>query len=105
MIFNERATVTIVGSSGNPEELSNSLPCRMVHMSVQGMATSQDRDELGARRKFFFDPAFVMPEYAQIIINGETERWNVVAGTFAKLSGPSRQASYRRCEVIRAADG
>lgn len=105
MILNEFATVTTVGSSGTTEELSGALPCRMVHMSVQGMATSQDRDELASRRKFYFDPMFNMPEYAQIQIVGEDELWNVVAGTFAKMAGPSHIPSYKRCEVIRAQDG
>lgn len=104
MILRERARVTTVGDAGDVE-LAASLPCLMVHMSVQGMATSQDRDELGARRKLYFDPSFMMPEYAQIQIIGEDEKWNVVAGTFARMSGPARRPSYKRCEVIRASDG
>jgi hypothetical protein len=104
MNLRERAVVTTVGSAGN-ETLAAELPCLMVHMSVQGMATSQDRDELAARRKLYFDPTFNMPEYAQIQIIGEDELWNVVAGTFAKMAGPSHIPSYKRCELVRAQDG
>lgn len=104
MILRERARVTTVGPDSDVE-LAAALPCLMVHMSVQGMATSQDRDELGARRKLFFDPSFNMPEYAQIQLEGETIKWNVVAGTFARMSGPSHRPKYKRCEVIRAGDG
>ena len=53
-----------------------------------------------AHRRLLWQEDYTMPETAQVEVDGK--RWNVLAGTFGKLRGPSGAVVYRRCEVVSA---
>lgn len=74
-----------------------SLACRLVHLD-RASATAGDRAELMSIRDLMWDPAYVMPEGAQVAIGGV--RWQTVRGTFG---APRRRGvvAYRICQVER----
>lgn len=77
--------------------LRTGLACRLAH--VRGGASQNERAELAAVRNMIWDPSYVLPETAQVEVDGV--RWNPVAGTFAAYRGPSSQVLYRRCDLVR----
>jgi hypothetical protein len=76
------------------------LPCRLAHIDRQPAATAPDRAEFAAMRNMLWEPGYVLPETAQVDVEGV--RWNPVAGTFGAMKGPSGAVTYRRCDVRRA---
>lgn len=78
-------------------EVRANLACRLVHVDRSG-ATAGDRAELMALRELMWDAAYVMPEGAQVAIDGV--RWQTVRGTFG---APRRRGlvAYRICQVER----
>lgn len=89
--------------------LQSNLVCRLAHVNRQSAATGPARTELAGIRVFLWDPAYSLPETAQIEVAGVTgpdgvalARWNVRAGTLATMRGPSGQAVFRQADVVRA---
>lgn len=81
---------TVVAKSG--------LRCRLAH--VRGGGSQPERAELAALRNMLWEPDYVLPETAQVEVDGI--RWNPVPGTFGAMRGPSGTVLYRRCDVVRA---
>lgn len=77
--------------------VQSNLACRLVHID-RASATAGDRAELMSIRELMWDPAYVMPEGAQVAIGGV--RWQTVRGTFG---APRRRGvvAYRICQVER----
>lgn len=73
------------------------LACRLVHID-RASATAGERAELMSLRELMWDPSYVMPEGAQVAIDGV--RWQTVRGTFG---APRRRGvvAYRICQVER----
>ncbi|HXI15485.1 MAG TPA: hypothetical protein VNM48_03865 [Chloroflexota bacterium] len=89
------------GATGNFDVvLLSNLPCRLMQVSRQPAATSSDRAEFAALRELRWGPDYVMPETAQVAVDGVL--WNVVAGTVGAFpaSGP---LLYRQCDLRKAA--
>jgi hypothetical protein len=89
--------------------LRSGLVCRLAHVNRQSAATGPSRTELAGIRVLLWDPAYSLPETAQVEVAGVTgpdgttaARWNVRAGTLATMRGPSGQAVYRQADVVRA---
>lgn len=80
--------------------LKSGLRCRLAHIP-RGDQTAPDRAELAALRVLLWEPAYVLPETAQIEVDGV--RWQPVAGTFGALKGPSGAVTYRQADVRRQA--
>lgn len=78
-------------------QVQANLACRLVHVN-RAVATAGERAELMSIRELMWDPAYVMPEGAQVQI-GEI-RWQTVRGTFGS---PRRRGvvAYRICQVER----
>lgn len=78
-------------------QVKANLACRLVHVD-RSSATAGDRAELMALRDLMWDPGYVMPEGAQVAIDGI--RWQTVRGTFG---APRRRGvvAYRICQVER----
>lgn len=77
------------------------LACRLAYIEQGGTDIGGEREDLGSRRRLLWDEAYTMPETAQIEVN--SQRWNVVAGTYGEIRGPEAGiVVYRRCEVVRA---
>jgi hypothetical protein len=110
--FDQRATVYgRDGTTGRYTTVFRSgLACRLAHINRQPGATGAQRAELAGIRTFLWDPAYTLPENAQVEVAGVTgpdgttpARWNVRSGTLATLRGPSGQACYKQCDVTRVA--
>jgi hypothetical protein len=80
--------------------LRTGLRCRLAHVP-RGGQTGPDRAELAALRVLLWEPGYVMPETAQIEVDGV--RWQPVAGTFGALKGPIGAVTYRQADVRRQA--
>jgi len=109
--FDQVATVygRAGGTGAYSVVLQSNLACRLAHLNRQPASTGQERRELAGIRLLMWDPAYVMPEHAQIAVDGVTTddgvtqaRWNISAGTLATLRGPDGSAMYRRADVVRA---
>lgn len=57
------------------------------------------RAELASARRWLWPSTFVMPDSAQLEVDGV--RWNVVAGSVGNERGPSGQTIIQRCEVVK----
>lgn len=97
------------GTGRYTDILKSGLSCRLAHVNRQPAATGAQRTDLASIRVFLWDPAYSLPETAQIEVTGVTgpdgstlARWNVRAGTVATMRGPSGQACYRQADVVRA---
>jgi len=62
--------------------------------------SAKDRAELAAWRKLLWDPAYDMPENAQIEVDGV--RYNAVAGSFVAFKIAANSIIYRRGDFVRA---
>lgn len=102
-VLDQIATVYDEGSGGAFDHiLRGNLAC---HLGLLDAATptAADRDELAARRAFFWDSVYVMPEQiVQLEVGSDGVRWNPLPGTFQVLPGPGPTAILRRCDVVRA---
>jgi hypothetical protein len=98
--LDQTATVYTEGAGGNHTTVARSgLRCRLAHVNRQPAATSAERAELAALRNMLWEPGYVLPETAQVEVDGV--RWNPIPGTFGALRGPSSAVVYRRCDLIR----
>lgn len=77
------------------------LAVRLALTSVSGDMGPSRAEATGARR-LLWRPDYMMPETAQLEINGQ--RWNVVAGSLAEPTDLTRSEVYHRCEVMRAVE-
>lgn len=87
------------GTTGVYDVVANAaLTCRLTLAPTSGLP-ADDREERIPLRRLLWGPDYAMPETAQVEIN--SERWNVRAGSFALVTGPTGAAVYRRCDVAR----
>lgn len=87
-------------ATGAYDSVANAaLACRLLHLSLRAATSGSERAELAAIRTLIWDPSYVLPEEAQLVVDGV--RWNTVPGSFAAHRGPAGQVTYRRCDVIR----
>ena len=93
-VYGENAT-----TGAYTDTLKTGLRCRLAHIPNQPPATAPDRAELAAIRNLLWESDYVLPETAQVEVNGT--RWNVVAGTFVAYQGPGGAVVYRRADVRR----
>lgn len=100
-----RKTATVYGRAAGGQYttlLTTGLACNLLHLSSQNAPTGGARTEFAARRRFVWDASYVMPQYAQIEVDGL--RWNLVANNaFETLTGPDGQPHHKRVDVVRAA--
>lgn len=75
------------------------LVCGLFHLNTSSPSTGVERTELQADRRLMWDPAYEIPEGAQVEIDGE--RWQTVIGTFQHHSRNNTPNAYRRCDVLR----
>lgn len=97
--LDQRATVYGEGSSTFDQVLKANLPCRLAHVSARSAGNAAQRAELLSMRRLLWDPAYVMPEVAQIAIDGV--RWQLVKGTFAAMRGPGGAVAFRAADAVR----
>jgi len=84
---------TVVATSG--------LRCRLAHVSGEAGASRLERAELAALRNLIWEPGYVMPEEARVLIDGVT--YALTPGTYKALRGPSGAITrYRQCDAVRA---
>lgn len=89
------------GTDGDFTVLAKSgLACRLAYIQQGGTDIGGERADIGSRRRLLWEEAYTMPDTAQIEM--DSERWNVLVGTFGAVRGPNSTVVYRRCEVVRA---
>jgi hypothetical protein len=96
-LFDTTITVYGEGSGGAFDAVvpeGNAVAARFVHLSRASAATAADRAELAALRELRWDPAFLLPETAQVADSAGV-RWNPTPGTFAQ------RPVYRSADVVR----
>ncbi len=78
------------------------LACRLAHRGTRSGVTDMnpEREDIGSARRLMWQDSYVMPETAQVEVNGE--RWNVVQGSYSPMYGPGGSVWYFRCEVEKA---
>lgn len=80
---------------------NSALTCRMAYIEQGGSSIGGERGDIGSKRRLLWDAGYIMPDDAQVLIDGQ--RWNVREGTFGELTGPDNSTViYRRCEVVIA---
>jgi hypothetical protein len=92
VVYTEHATTglySVVAKTG--------LKVRLAH--IRGGETAGDRAELSATRNMLFEPDYVMPETAQVEVDGI--RWQPKPGTFEALRDWNSNIVYRRADVVR----
>lgn len=107
--IDQTATVYTRGAGGTYSTVATTgLQCRLAHISAHPAVSGAQRRELGAMRLLMWDPDYVMPETAQIAVDGVTgpdgvtvARWNIQAGTLAAMRGPAGTVLYRRADCVR----
>lgn len=75
------------------------LPCRLGNVDANGAASGNERARLLALRRLMWPASYVMPEGAQVAVDGD--RWNTVRGTFAAPDGVRTANVYRSCDIAR----
>lgn len=100
--LDQSATVyTPNGTTGAFDVAAKSgLACRLAYIQEGGTGIGGEREDIGSRRRLLWAENYTMPDTAQIEV--DSQRWNVLAGTFGQLRGPFGGVVYRRCEVVRA---
>jgi hypothetical protein len=78
----------------------SSLTCRLAFIEQGGSSIGGERESIGQRRRLLWEEDYTMPDNAQVEV--DSERWNVLVGTFGQIRNVGGQVAYRRCEVIRA---
>jgi hypothetical protein len=76
------------------------LVCRLGNIDPNGAATGNERSQLLALRRLVWTPDYVMPEGAQVLVDGV--RWNTMRGSFAAVDGATQGPVLRSCDVQRA---
>lgn len=99
--LDQRATVYTPDSDGAwTVQAKANLKCRLTHSALSAASVGEYREEGTGQYVLLWEPDYVMPEDAQLLI--DSERWNVVEGTARALRGPLGNMVYRRCLVVRA---
>lgn len=76
----------------------SNLACRLAYIQQGGSDIGGEREDIGQRRRLLWAEDYTMPAEAQIDV--DSERFNVLAGTFGSVRGPNGSVVYRRCEVV-----
>jgi len=74
------------------------ISCRLA-LIRPGTTGAQERAELATLRRLFWGPNYVMPDHAQVLIDGA--RWNVVQDTLAASTWIDGTAINYQCDVVR----
>lgn len=79
------------------------LACRLAHLGGAGQSPADERADPAGRRRLLWDPAYTMPEPAQVIVAGDSggDRWSVQPETVEAIRGPLGTVVYRRAAVVR----
>jgi hypothetical protein len=94
----QRGDVYTRGAIGRYDLLLKAgLACKLTHISATG--AGDQRALLLATRRLIWDPAYVMPENTQVVIDGIN--WRAARGTFATYQAEDGTALYRACDVTR----
>lgn len=105
-LLEHRATVYTRAVSGGTytTEVKADLHCLLQQVTAANPgATSSERAVYNDLRTLYFDPAYEMPENAQIAVDVEAGvRWNVVSGTIVPDLGPGNVVVMRHCDLRRA---
>jgi hypothetical protein len=87
------------------EQLRTGLACSLQAVNRRGLGPpgAPQRSEPAADGHLYWDPAYEMPEFAQVTVDafGAT-RWVVVATTIWPEIAPGNVIVYRHCDVVRA---
>jgi hypothetical protein len=75
------------------------LRCRLDAPDLAGAATGAQRAELAANRELHWDPAYQMPDYAQVLV--ASRRWNVQTRGASPVPAPDGTALYWRAVVVQ----
>lgn len=75
------------------------LVCRLAYIQQGGSDIGGEREDIGSRRRLLWEETYAMPSNAQVEV--DSQRWNVLAGTFGPVRGPDSSVVYRRCEVVQ----
>lgn len=95
--FIDTAAVYTPGSDGSYTVLAKTLAsARLCITPIAAPAGS--RVELEAAPRLLWTDDYAMPEAAQVEVSGA--RFNVKAGTYDALRGPSGAVTYRRVDVV-----
>ena len=89
----------VAGTGRYTNVLKTYLPCRLVLINTMSPQSGGARTELMAARDFYWDPAWTMPETAQVVVDGV--RWQIQAGTIQPMRAGSSAVLLYRCSVIR----
>ena len=99
--LNKTATVygETVATGAYTTVLQSNLACALRPLDVRPATSGMDRAELSALRRLVWDATYVMPETAQLLIDGL--RWDVVSGTFQSPDTRTGTNVIRTCDVRR----
>ena len=78
--------------------LRRRLACHVEHLSTANAASGPERDEFLRRRRLFWDYAYFMPDYCEIVIGNE--RWTPLQQTFGAFEDGYGRPQYRRCDIV-----
>jgi hypothetical protein len=96
------STATVYGenpSTGRYDTVIKAgLACDLAHLPMVSRNYGE-RMETMSTRILRWDPSYVMPENAQVLIDGV--RWQVQAGTFELRVGSNGALLFRQCDVVR----
>lgn len=90
--------------------LTTGLRCRLAHLGLsEGTVTGPERRDLASTRALIYDPAYTLPETAQVRVDGvfapdgvTLAAWNCEAGSVAIMRGPSGRPIFGRAVVVKA---
>lgn len=85
------------GTNGDYTVLATTLTSSRLVITNSGVTIGGGRVELRSGPQLLWTDAYAMPDNAQISVN--SKRYNVKAGTYDALRGPSGAVMYRRCDV------
>lgn len=81
--------------------LKAALPCRFSTVSTGPARTGRERAELASTAELYWTEDYVMPNGAQVELNGDGVRWDVRPGTVRRPTMPDDSASYGVCDLVR----
>lgn len=86
--------------------LRTGLACWLANLGTATAQSVEIRDELAARRLFYYDPSYALPsvcevEVADPAMNGTLQRFNPVTGTEVAQAAPDGTVISRRVDVVR----
>lgn len=81
-------------------EAQTDVVCRLNHISRNPANLGGEREAIGDDRLLMWSQVYVMPDDAQIEIDGQ--RWNVREGSCDEITGADFSTIvYRRCQVMK----